>query len=434
MSPSVSAPPVSGVPIELAELIDRLTARIKSGETPDLDAIVSDHPEYADELRRLLPAMKLLADLSRSGSVPSMADGDVPLGDLGDFRLIREVGRGGMGVVYEAEQISLHRPVALKVLPFAATMDPRHLQRFKNEALAAASLRHENIVHVYGVGCERGVHFYAMEFIEGQTLAQLIRRLRGPDDNPQPAMNETAAYPAAHDAAPTAPIAGLSTRHEFRGKAHYRRIAEMIAQSADALEHAHSMGIVHRDVKPGNLLLDAAGKIYISDFGLARLASPGGDAGGELTMSGDLIGTLRYMSPEQALARHGLVDHRTDIYSLGATLYELLTLRPAVAGDDKAEILKQIAWEEPTALRKHDKSIPVELETIALKALAKEPEGRYATAAEFSDDLRHWLGDRAIKAKPPGIRERGQVEATAPEFCSGGSCYCFPKRGRLGSR
>src|SRR5206468_439882 len=155
---------------------------------------------------------------------------------------------------------------------------------------------------------------------------------------------------------PTAPIAALTTQRTRRDKAHYRRIAELIAQAADALEYAHSMGIVHRDIKPANLMLDENGHLWVTDFGLAKL-----DAAVNLTVSGDLVGTLRYMSPEQALARHGLVDHRTDVYSLGATLYELLTLRPAVDGADKQEILKQIAFEEPTPLRKIDKAIPAEL-------------------------------------------------------------------------
>jgi hypothetical protein len=162
---------------ELADLVERLTASIKKGEAVDLDELMRDHPDHADQLRRLLPAMKMLADLSAAPDAGSgrMADGALPLVEpLGDFRLVREVGRGGMGVVYEAEQRSLRRRVALKVLPWAAAMDPKQLQRFKNEALAAASLKHDHIVSVYAVGCERGVHYYAMEFVEGQTLAQMI--------------------------------------------------------------------------------------------------------------------------------------------------------------------------------------------------------------------------------------------------------------------
>jgi WD40 repeat protein len=161
------------------------------------------------------------------------------------------------------------------------------------------------------------------------------------------------------------------------------------------------MGVVHRDIKPANLMLDAAGHLWVTDFGLAKF-----DAAATLTVSGDLLGTLRYMSPEQALAKHGLVDHRTDVYSLGATLYELLTLRPAVGGADKQETLRQIAFEEPVPPRRLDKAIPAELETVTLKALAKTPDERYASAGELADDLRRWLSHQTIKAKPPTVRQR----------------------------
>jgi serine/threonine protein kinase len=401
--------PSGNASAELALVIERLNARLEAGEPVDVEEVLRQYPEHAAELRELLPAMALLVNLSRStvhGSIARDENGAL-LGELGDYRLIREVGRGGMGVVYEAEQISLGRRVALKVLPFAATMDPRQLQRFKNEAKAAASLRHENIVHVYGVGCERGVHYYAMEFIDGLTLAHVIARRAGPRERPvdSPA-SVTVPYhraltrPRSPDE-PTAPAAALATERGPKGRDFYRTAAGLIAQAADALEHAHSFGIVHRDVKPANLLLDAAGKLYVSDFGLARFGS---DAG--LTMTGDLLGTLRYMAPEQALAKHNLVDHRADVYGLGATLYELLTGRPAVDGADKQEVLRRIAFEDPAPPRKHDGAIPVELETIALKAPAKDPAERYPSAAELADDLRRWLGHQTIRARRPSLRQR----------------------------
>jgi tetratricopeptide (TPR) repeat protein len=193
----------------------------------------------------------------------------------------------------------------------------------------------------------------------------------------------------------------LSTERGPKGREFYRTTARLIADAADALEHAHSVGIVHRDVKPGNLIVDANGKVWVADFGLARV---GPDAG--LTMSGDLLGTLRYMAPEQALSHHGLVDHRADVYALGATLYELLTGKPAVDASERAEVLRKIAFEDPAPPRKLDKAIPAELETVALKCLAKNPAERYATAGELAADLRRWLADQPIKAKPPSLRER----------------------------
>ncbi|HKB36427.1 MAG TPA: serine/threonine-protein kinase, partial [Gemmataceae bacterium] len=178
-------------------------------------------------------------------------------------------------------------------------------------------------------------------------------------------------------------------------------VAEWGVQAAEALEHAHQLGVVHRDVKPANLMIDGQGQLWVTDFGLARTAAEAG-----LTLTGDLVGTLRYMSPEQALARHGLVDHRTDVYSLGVTLYELLTLRPAFAGKDRQELLRQIAFEEPTAPRKLTPAIPAELETIVLRALAKEPRERYATAQDLADDLRRFLDDQPIRARRPTVLQR----------------------------
>lgn len=405
MNPSIPTPTTDAVPAELAELVEQLTARIKRREPVDFEGLVSAHPAHAEELRRLLPAIQGLAELSGlpvtglamiAGSPLTIAE------PLGDFQLLREIGRGGMGVVYEALQLSLGRHVALKVLPFAATMDPKQLQRFRHEAQAAAMLHHPHIVPVYGVGCERGVHYFAMLLIEGQSLAALLDEMRRTARSEQPDVaGLTTSYAPAEELIATPPVAALSTRKSRRDKNHYRRFVEVVAQAADALEYAHSMGVVHRDIKPANMLLDAAGHLWVTDFGLAKM-----DSAANLTVSGDLIGTLRYMSPEQALARHGLVDHRTDVYSLGATFYELLTHQPAVDGTDKHELLRKIAFEEPTAPRKLDRSIPPELEIITLKCLMKNPTERYATAGELADDLKRWLGDQTIRAKPPTLRQR----------------------------
>jgi tetratricopeptide (TPR) repeat protein len=399
MKPSASAgaPPSADEPV-LFDLVEEMAARLQSDDAAAVEAWTAAQGVYAERLRRLLPTVRVMAELgSADGQAPPGPEDGPVAGLLGDYRIVREVGRGGMGVVYEAEQISLGRRVALKVLPFAATMDARHLQRFKNEARAAASLHHEHVVPVHGVGCERGVHFYAMQFIDGTTLAQAIRGLRDAGDGP-------AASPDAgpNSDATTAPAAAPPTAESRAlGKAHFRRAAELIAQAADALEYAHSVGVVHRDVKPGNLMVDAAGKLWVTDFGLAKL-----DAAAGVTVSGDLLGTLRYMSPEQALAKHGLVDHRTDVYSLGATLYELLTLQPAVDGPDREEILRRIAFEEPAPPRKLARSIPAELETVTLKALAKDPADRYPAAAEMAEDLRRWLAGKPVQARRAGPWER----------------------------
>jgi serine/threonine protein kinase len=372
---------------------------------PDLEAFLAGH----DEIARLATPFRAARDGDAHGLVGARRDEPIDsaagIGELGDFRLLREVGRGGMGVVYEAEQISLRRRVALKVLPFAAAINPRRLKRFKTEALAAAHVQHEKIVPVYAVGCERGVHYYAMQFIDGQSLAALIAELRLHRD-------ERRAGAAGTD------VADRGTEVDFGGGAkavattisrersddthrYFERVGGLVRQAALALEHAHQEGIIHRDVKPGNLLLDVRGQLWVTDFGLAQVT---GDAG--LTISGELLGTLRYASPEQVLGRRAVVDHRSDVYSLGATLYELLTLRTPFDGRDRNALIRQIADDEPAFPCPVEPSVPVELETIALKALRKEPADRYASAQEMADDLQRFLDGRPILARPPSSSER----------------------------
>ena len=441
------ANPPSGIDPILADLVEQFLQRLQAGESLDPSGFAAQHPDHAESLRQLLPALEMMADLGRSavrdrtGLPPSEDISGPGLGVLGDFHILREVGRGGMGVVYEAEQLSLRRRVALKVLPFAAALDPRHLQRFKSEAQAAALLHHTNIVPVHAVGSERGVHYYAMQFIEGRTLADVIRELRrleGKEERETESRQERAGR-ASPDHGPTAglllesrlqaesgpaeagtptpprpgspdqafgrtegpPAPGATSSSSTRNRAYFLNVARLGLEAAEALEHAHQEGIVHRDIKPANLMVDAKGNLWVTDFGLARLQ---GDSG--VTITGDLLGTLRYMSPEQASGKRVLIDGRTDIYSLGVTLYELMTLQPAFGGRDRQELLRQIADEDPQSPRKLDGSIPRELETIILKAMAKEPIGRYQSAQELADDLRRFLEHKPIRAKRPTLSER----------------------------
>jgi len=289
--------------------------------------------------------------------------------------------------------------VALKVLPFAATMDQRQMQRFQNEARAAASLQHPHIVPVHAVGCERGVHYYAMQFIDGQSLASLIEQQRTGASNPATALPTTDSKAGPANA--TVSAAAATTGRTPYDAAYFRRAAEWGIQAAEALEHAHSVGIVHRDIKPANLMIDGNGSLWVTDFGLARTAA---DAG--ITMTGDVLGTLRYMSPEQALAKHGLVDHRTDVYSLGVTLYELLTGKPAADGKDREEILNHITLEEPRQPRSFDSSISRDLETVVLKAMARFPR---------IDSRRHAHGQPNQRGEHrPSRRDAGSHLACVP--------------------
>jgi serine/threonine protein kinase len=384
----------------VGRIADEFTQRLNRGERPTVEEYTEKYPGIAGLLREVLPALGLLR---RPDVGAALADGDPNLAEpLGDFQLIREIGRGGMGVVYEARQLSLNRTVAVKVLPFAAALDPRHRQRFKNEAEAAAKLHSEHIVPVYFIGCERGVHFYAMQYIEGRSLAAIIAELRrlagrGPAD-PQrtgPYIAPPSSPPAAGQ--DTSLLAALTAEGSTRSPGFFHSVARLGLEAARGLDHAHQQYVLHRDIKPANLLVDDRGSLWITDFGLAQMRSDT-----QLTLTGELVGTLRYMSPEQALARRVAVDQRTDVYSLGATLYELLTLEPVFRGKDSQELLRQIAFDDPRPPRLLNRHIPRDLETIVLTALAKAPAHRYASAKELAEDLYRFLNDEPIKARPEG--------------------------------
>ncbi len=376
-------------------------AELEAGRQPDRQAYLARHPDLAEILSDCLDGIDLAQSLRPQATRTSV---DHPSSPLGDFQILHEVGRGGMGVVYEAVQLSLGRRVALKVLPFATALDAKHLQRFKTEAYAAAQLHHTNIVPVYAVGCERGMHFYAMQLIEGRSLADVIAEMR--DENqtpPEPPdnVNTIITNTVVQAASSTINDVARSSPRSTRTRDSFRTSARIAAEIADALEYAHDAGVVHRDIKPANLLLDSKGAVWVTDFGLAQVAADGG-----LTQTGDLLGTLRYMSPEQAAGRRQPVDHRTDVYSLGATLYEMLTLQPLFPGQDRAALLHQILNEDPRPLRQLDRAIPVELETIVLKSLSKLPTERYATAGDMADDLRRFLDEIPIHARRPQMVDR----------------------------
>ena len=420
----------------LADAADEFTAAFQRGENPNIDDYAKRYPQLAESIRSLFPALTVLdtpcSSTMRTSNNTATRDGRT-FDTLGDFKIVGELGRGGMGVVYRAEQTSLGRTVALKVLPVSALLDGQQLARFKNEARAAATLGHPNIVPVYSVGVEEGVHFYAMRLIDGLSIAEIIQSLRGDDGTPQGTrpqeiVSDLASRSLANSTdqrdEPDSTVAmgsdvelkrvknysirthndgsnGISRlrRRRTDNCIFFRNVAQLGVQAARALAHAHSHGVLHRDIKPANLLVDRRAHLWVTDFGVARLE---GDAG--LTASGDLLGTVRYMSPEQAIGER-IVDQRTDVYSLGVTLYEILTLRPAFSGNDRLELLQKIASDTPVRPRRIVPTIPIDLETIVLKAIEKDPGDRYPSARALAEDLRCFLENRPIAARRPSIIE-----------------------------
>jgi serine/threonine protein kinase/Tfp pilus assembly protein PilF len=414
----------------LDALAEEFVARHRKGERPSLDEFIARRPDLADDIRDLFPGLVVMEGV-RPGRGDATGPFDSaptpPLKRLGDYRILREVGRGGMGVVYEAEQESLGRHVALKVLPAHALLDPQRLRRFHREAKAAARLHHTNIVPVYGVGEQDGLHYYVMQFIQGQGLDQVLDELKQIRQRRQGTIAGTANHGGAESAAlslltgrfasggaaedspvadapgspnPEAPPARApeSSGRSDTGRAYWGSVARIGIQTAQALAYAAAQGTLHRDVKPSNLLLDAHGNLWVTDFGLAKAADSE-----DLTHTGDIVGTLRYMAPERF---SGKGDLRSDLYSIGLTLYELLALRPAFEASDRQQLVHQVLHAEPPRLRQLDRAIPRDLETVVHKAIDRDPARRYQTAEDLAEDLQRFLDDRPIRARRVGAAEK----------------------------
>jgi serine/threonine protein kinase/Flp pilus assembly protein TadD len=439
MSPSGSGPDLFN------ELAHEFAERFRRGERPAIAEYAAKYPALAEQIQELFPALAVMEEFGSAaepvtGPPTSNASHAMPE-RLGEYRILREVARGGMGIVYEAVQESLGRHVALKVLPDRGLGNAQQLERFRREAKAAAQLHHTNIVPVFGVGIHEGVHYYAMQFIHGQSLDSVlaeVKRLReqktAPVEQPPrevPALAGSVAqglvsgrFPAKHSA--IASPAGPPTKDELHSNPeasqsrsndtlqdrlgssstiigqsegqYFRSVARIGSEVAEALAHAHQQGVVHRDVKPSNLLLDTQGNVWITDFGLAK--SEGME---DLTSPGDVVGTLRYLAPERF---EGQADARSDLYSLGLTLYEMLTLQPAFQATKRLELIEKVLHEEPARPRKLDPRIPRDLETIVLKAIAKIPAQRYQTGTALAEDPHRYLSDRPIQARHSTWAER----------------------------
>ena len=407
----------------LDSLAEEFLARYRAGERPSIAEFAQRLPGREDEVREFLPALVEMEELKPiSGEMTG--DYRVPHPEsahpsrVGDYRILRLVGRGGMGAVYEAVQESLGRHVALKLLPADSFADPARLERFRREARSAAQLHHTNIVPVFGVGEDNGQHFYAMQFISGHPLDAVIEEVRRLKERTfvgtQRAVSEVAvalltgtmANPRVDQ--PNANLTERDQSHQMNGSSsgsnpalsgslsdggrHYwTTIARLGSQVADALSYAHAQGVLHRDIKPANLLLDLQGTVWVTDFGLAK-----SNDSDNLTQTGDVVGTLRYLAPERF---DGAGDHRADIYAIGLTLYELLTLRPAFQANTRAKLVEQAVAANPPRPRSIDPTVPRDLETVVLKAIARDPAMRYQSAAALADDLRRYMEDRPVRAR-----------------------------------
>jgi serine/threonine protein kinase len=396
----------------IAVALDEFASAWLQGAAPDPDEFCRRHPECGPELRRRLQDF-LEARPSRVGASGGLAAPPPAAGEwktLGDFRIVQEIGRGGMGVVYLAHQLSLRRSVALKVLPAHLTLQPETIARFEREASMAARLRHPGIVEVYAVGSEGGHHFYAMELVEGTPLDRVLAKMR---EEPLDRLDG-----ATLEAAVSAHRLAIASAEESRGggteegkperrpssawnRSYIETTCGLVVQVAEALDHAHRAGVLHRDVKPANILVRDDGSAVLTDFGLARE-----EGLPSLSRTGEFAGTPYYVSPEQAMGRRVKVDHRADLYSLGVTLYELLTLRRPFEGRTTQEVLGLILTKEPANPRRWNPLLPRDLVTIILKAIEKDPDRRYQDGKALAADLRAFLSYKPIAARPESLQER----------------------------
>ena len=404
------------------ELADDFLCRLQAGESPSVAEYCQLHPDLAGQIHELFPTLMMLED-AKSSTREERRLSAPPPEKIGGYRVVRRIGQGGMGVVYEAHHEDLDRPVALKVLSQRLADDQRALVRFQREGRAIANLHHTNIVPLYEVGTESGYFFLAMQLIVGRSLDKVILAMRGENAEDSCAAQLVDPSPSESTDSPPSTIDIIKSRQRDaaakpgttrrRCESRYLEIARLGWQAADAISYAHQRGVIHRDIKPSNLILDDQGMIWLTDFGLAKTDDE------ELTQTGEFLGTLRYMAPERF---RGVCAAHADIYSLGITLYELIALRPAFEASDRLRLIDEIANIQPPRLSTVAPGIPRDLATIVHKAIDKVPSSRYPTAAELADDLKRFLDDQPIHARrnPPlellarwGRRNRGLAASLA---------------------
>lgn len=435
-------------PVEL--LAEEFLERCRAGERVSVEDYAAKYPQIAEEIRDLFPTIARLEQVKarqQEEVAPTFQHPD----RLGEYELLREIGRGGMGIVYEARQVSLGRNVAVKLLPHRTFFTTTKLERFRREARTAGSLQHPHIVPIYAVGEEEGVHYLVMQLIEGCGLDELLRlvdrrsrtfsdsslsyqgdetiaisSLSGSladglmqndfsnvvnnsnaesstpakfssDETPTTLFTDTGkSQPSLLGCVEQAKAAKLERRLD---EDYFRAVARIGKQAASALAYAHTRGTLHRDIKPANLLLDREGDCWITDFGLAKAIE-----NDDVSRTGELCGTLRYMAPEQLV---GKVDPKSDLYSLGVTLYELVTFQAPFDAPAPSQVIAKINDHHPIAPRKINPALPADLERIIVKAMAHDPTDRYANCALLASDLNSFLQDAPVLAKNATLWHRG---------------------------
>ena len=404
---------------QLDSIAEEFSQAIRRGDNPSVTDYVAEHVGVANEsldaLRSLLESIAMIEGLK-----PTPADGIdhtnsevLKLQQLDDYTIVREIARGGMGLVFEAIHQSLGRRVALKVLANSLLSDHKHLARFRREARAAARLRHPNIVPVFGVGQAESQHYYVMDYIRGLSLREWLQSLTGERGRVLPTRAESITdskddlridtrvfgnSDAEANQVANANVDEISDSIPIDTDSidYFRWVARVGMTVSDALQYAHDQGILHRDIKPGNLLLDHQGTVWIADFGLAKLA----EQHQSVTMTGDVVGTPQYMSPESFENQY---DERSETYCLGLTLYELLTLRPGIDGKSASDTILKASQGVNVSPRRLNRKIPRDLETIVLKSLSLDTDKRYQCAGDLRDDLQRYLEDRPIGARRTGL-------------------------------
>jgi serine/threonine protein kinase len=379
----------------LEVLLSQFADEVRNGHAPSIDDYAARYPACADEIRELFPLVASLESWKDNKEVECLrrnVPDEIEVDAFGDYKVIGELGRGGMGVVFYAVHHRTLRPVAVKLLPwrYAANM-PRWKERFHREASTIAALRHKNIVQVYSFGRHEGYYYYVMQYIDGVGLDRIIAKIRS-------SSRPCVLSDLVEDMHPNNPLAGTPHDTSHHGtltlmKDSWRGFARLGEQIARALSHAHRHDVLHNDIKPSNLLVKANGHVTVTDFGIRTLND---DGTGLVDRDDGAVGTLRYTAPESL---RGQNDARCDVYSLGITLYELVTQVVPFAALNRADLMDRVLHHELKRPSELAPQIPEPLETILLKATAKDPNERYDSATAFADDLRRFINGTRIKAR-----------------------------------